>query len=237
MARAAGASASTADSIESLLARLGADIHLDGQVAMVDDYLGERPQRLGQHGLQLSVIQFRPRGRQSGLHCIRAITGLSSPTTVVSRPKIAAVASVILRTVGGIDALVVEAATEGTWGNNIQYLHLGFVGANLQFWQETLANPASRSITVDLLFLFLAVSMWMLLEARRVGIKHGWLYVILGIFIAISVTFPLFMMNRERALSKLEGTSAAGELNITEGAIIAFSALVACAYTFIALVR
>jgi hypothetical protein len=134
----------------------------------------------------------------------------------------------------GVIALL---ALIGTWGNNIQYLHLGFVGANLQFWQETLANPASRSITVDLLFLFLAVSMWMLLEARRIGMKHGWLYVILGIFIAISVTFPLFMMNREQALSKREGTSAAGELNMTEGAIIAFSALVACAYTIIALVR
>jgi hypothetical protein len=132
----------------------------------------------------------------------------------------------------GLTALL---ALIGTWGNNIKYLSLGFVGANLQFWQETLANPASRSITVDVLFLFLAVSLWMLLEARRIGMKNAWLYVIFGIFIAISVTFPLFMLNREQALANLEGNARAGKLNISEVAILAFSAVVACAYTFIAL--
>ena len=125
----------------------------------------------------------------------------------------------------------------GTWGNNVQYLSLGFVGGNLRFWQETLANPASRSITVDVWFLGLAVCLWMLLEARRIGMKNAWLYVIFGIFIAISVTFPLFMLNREQALSKLEGNSTAGQLNISEIAILAFIAVVACAYTFIALAR
>jgi hypothetical protein len=125
----------------------------------------------------------------------------------------------------------------GTWGNNVQYASLGLVGANLRFWQETLTNPASRSITVDIMFLFLCVSLWMLLEARRIGMKNAWLYVIFGIFIAISVTFPLFMLNREQALSKIEGNSTAGELNISEIAILAFSAVVACAYMYIALTR
>lgn len=125
----------------------------------------------------------------------------------------------------------------GTWGNNIQYLSLGFVGANLQFWQETLANPASRSITVDVLFLFLAVSLWMLLEARRIGMKNAWLYVIFGIFIAISVTFPLFMLIREQVLAEQEGGSTAGKLNTSEITILVFSAVVSCAYTFIALTR
>lgn len=126
----------------------------------------------------------------------------------------------------------------GTWGNNIQYLSLGLFGANLQFWQDTLANPASRSITVDLLLLFLPVSLWMLVEARRIGMKNAWLYVILGIFIAISVTFPLFMLNREQTLARLDqNPTSAGRLNISEIAILAFSAVVACAYTFIALIR
>jgi hypothetical protein len=134
--------------------------------------------------------------------------------------------------------LVALLAFIGTWGNNIQYLSLGFVGANLQFWQETLVNPASRSITVDVMFLFLAVSVWMFLEARRVGMKGAWLYVIFGVLIAISVTFPLFMLNRERALSKLDGVSSAtGKLNGIEIAILVFIAFIACAYTFMTLTR
>lgn len=134
----------------------------------------------------------------------------------------------------GITSLL---ALIGTWGNNVQYLSLGFVGANVKFWQETLANPASRSITVDILFLFLAVSVWMFFEARRIGMKNAWLYVVFGIFIAISVTFPLFMLNREQALSKLDDSSTTGELSISEICILAFSAVVAFVYSVIALTR
>ena len=130
--------------------------------------------------------------------------------------------------------LVALIALVGTWGNNIQYLNLGFLGANLKFWQDTLANPASRSITVDVLLLFVAVAVWMLLEARRLGMKGGWLYVIFGILIAISVTFPLFMLNRERALARSGGASA-GSLSPTEVAILLFSGVVACGYTVAAL--
>ena len=47
-------------------------------------------------------------------------------------------------------ALIGLLALFGTWNNNVHYLDLGFLGANLRFWEETLANPASRSITVDI---------------------------------------------------------------------------------------
>lgn len=133
--------------------------------------------------------------------------------------------------------LIALLALVGTWGNNVQYLSLGFVGANLRFWQETLANPASRSITVDVMFLFLAVSVWMLMEARRIGMKGAWLYVIFGILVAISVTFPLFMIHRERALARLDGTSTTGQLAGGEVGMLAFSAILACAYTALALTR
>ncbi len=74
--------------------------------------------------------------------------------------------------------LVGLIALAGTWGNNIEYLNLGIVGANVRFWQETLVNPASRSITVDILFLSFAAIVWMLLEARRLSIRGAWLYVL-----------------------------------------------------------
>src|SRR5678815_5745716 len=92
--------------------------------------------------------------------------------------------------------LIALLALVGTWGNNVAYLSLGFVGANATFWQETLANPASRSITVDIFFLGLAVFVWMVLEARRLGLRGVWLYLVFGMLVAISVTVPIFLINR-----------------------------------------
>src|SRR3546814_21041112 len=91
----------------------------------------------------------------------------------------------ILCIVYGLIALL---ALAGTWAHNVAYLSRGFVGANVAFWHDTLANPASRSITVDLFFLGLAIFVWMILEARRLGMRGVWLYLVFGMLIAISVT-------------------------------------------------
>jgi hypothetical protein len=115
----------------------------------------------------------------------------------------------VLSTIYAATALV---ALIGTWGNNAAYLDLGIVGANLHFWQETLVNPASRSITVDILLLSLAVIVWMLLEARRLSMKGVWLYVLAGLFIAISAAFPAFLIHRERILARREDSTEAGSL-------------------------
>lgn len=105
-------------------------------------------------------------------------------------------------------------ALVGTWGNNLQYMGLGFIGFQVRFWEDTLANPASRSITVDLLFIALAATVWMLLEARRLGMRVPWLYVVGSLLIAASVMFPLFMINRERTLPKLEAVPSGGSLRV-----------------------
>lgn len=122
-------------------------------------------------------------------------------------------------------ALIGLTALVGTWGNNLQYASLGFLGANLHFWQETLATPASRSITVDILFLALAATTWMLLEARRLGMRGAWLYIVFGTLIAISFTFPLFLINRERALARTSYGSPAGTL--TPGDLFGLAGLAA----------
>ena len=122
-------------------------------------------------------------------------------------------------------------ALVGTWGNNVAYLSLGFVGANTAFWQETLANPASRSITVDLFFLGLAVFVWMVLEARRLGMRLVWLYLLFGMLVAISVTVPIFLINRERALAAREPSSAAGTLSAPDIAGLVLVTAAICVYT------
>jgi hypothetical protein len=111
-----------------------------------------------------------------------------------------------LSIVYGVIAFV---ALVGTWSQNIAYFRaddgvaLGFVLATVRFWSDTFATPASGSITVDLLLFFAAAAVFMVLESRRLGIRWVWAYVVLGVLIAISVTFPLFLIARERRLAAI----------------------------------
>ena len=132
-------------------------------------------------------------------------------------------------------ALIALLALVGTWGNNAAYSSLGFMGANTAFWQATLANPASRSITVDVFFLGIAMFIWMVLEARRLGMRGVWLYLLFGMLVAISVTVPVFLINRERALAAREPSSAAGTLSALDivGLVLVTAAI--CVYTAITL--
>ena len=125
----------------------------------------------------------------------------------------------------------------GTWGNNIAYLKLGFLGANVQFWADTLANPASQSITVDIFLLGYAVFVWMLLEARRLQMRGVWLYVVLGFLIAISVTVPVFLINRERALAEREPLRHSNTLRSGDVFGLVVLGVAFLAYTAITLMR
>jgi hypothetical protein len=127
--------------------------------------------------------------------------------------------------------LIAVLALIGTWGNNIAYLHLGVAEVNGAFVADTLVNPASRSITVDLLFLLLAVFIWMVLEARRLGMRAVWLYLFFGAAVAISVTVPIFLINRERALATRESRDVAGTLRKGDIIGLVATAGIAIAYT------
>ena len=120
------------------------------------------------------------------------------------------------KTLAWIYGFVSVLALIGTWGNNIHYMSAGLspLDVNILFWKETLANPASRSITVDILFLSIPVTIWMMMEARRLQMRGIWFYLVGSLLIAVSMTFPLFMALRER---KLAATQAeAGTLNAAE---------------------
>ena len=99
--------------------------------------------------------------------------------------------------------LIAAVALVATWSQNLAYFQGaagpgGFLGAFMAFIDDTRVNPASRSITVDIALFTLAGSAFMILEARRLGIRFVWAYILLGFLVAISVTFPLFMIARER---------------------------------------
>lgn len=101
----------------------------------------------------------------------------------------------------GVYALIALGALVATWSQNLAYSddlpHLLST-----FWTETKVNPASRSITADILLLSLAGTIWMVIEARKHQVKFVWLYVVGAFFIAISVTFPLFLIAREVKLAE-----------------------------------
>lgn len=135
-------------------------------------------------------------------------------------------------------ALIGAAAFAGTWGNILGVVReLGFWAGTVRFWQDTLVNESSRFITVDLLFLGLAMVVFMVLEARRLGIPGVWIYVVLGLLVAISLTVPVFMIQRERRLGALEPSAPAGTLGTSDVVGLVLLALVSTIYALVALTR
>ena len=135
-------------------------------------------------------------------------------------------------------ALIGGLAFVGTWGNVLGLLKRnGFWQGTLVFWQDVLVNEAGRFITIDILFLGLAVVVWMILEARRLHLPGVWLYVVFGLFIAISLAVPLFLIHRERKLAALEPNAPAGAVHKADIAGVVFLLLAFTAYALVALSR
>jgi Terpene cyclase DEP1 len=96
--------------------------------------------------------------------------------------------------------LIALAALVATWSQNLQY---GGGASPMQYLLDLKASPASRSFTLDIGFFLLAGAVLMVAEARRLEVRWVWLYVIFGFIVAISVTFPLFLIAREWRLAKI----------------------------------
>jgi hypothetical protein len=140
-------------------------------------------------------------------------------------------------------AAVSLVALVGTWYQNLWYFRrdegwvLGFALATGRFWSETLVTPASTSITVDFGLLLLPVFALMVIESRRLGIRFVWTYIVLGILVAISVTFPLFLIARElRLQAQGEVTREVGITALDGLGLVALGAAM-CGFTLWTLVR
>lgn len=108
-----------------------------------------------------------------------------------------------------------------TWHQNAAYLGGDPVSSTVQFWRETLVTPASVSIMVDLFLLGLAVVVWMVAEARRLGVPYVWVYVAMGALVAISVSVPLFLIARERRQRVLRPAGEA--VVLSSGDVVGFA--------------
>ena len=85
----------------------------------------------------------------------------------------------------------------GTWTYNIQA-----IGQRTDFLGDWVANgPAVGSLTMDLLIMAVAACAFIVIEGRRLGMRHLWAYIVFSGLTAIAFTFPLFLANRERHLA------------------------------------
>jgi hypothetical protein len=73
------------------------------------------------------------------------------------------------------------------------------------------SGPSVSSLTVDLLVVAIAGSMLIIVEAKRLGMKRGWLYVALSGVTAFAFTFPLFLAMRERRLEAMRSANSPAE--------------------------
>lgn len=65
------------------------------------------------------------------------------------------------------------------------------------------SGAAVSSITVDLLVVAVAGCVFLVVEARRLGMQRAWLYIVLSGVTAFAFTFPLFLAMRQRRLTQL----------------------------------
>jgi hypothetical protein len=128
--------------------------------------------------------------------------------------------SKVLCAVYGAIALV---ALIGTWSQNAAYFDNpgGFL---VEFVNDSKVTPASRSLSVDIVLFFLAAAILMVIEARKHRIRFVWAYIVGGLAIAISVTFPLFLIARELRVGKTE-TTQLGTVDTVLLAVLAVAAV------------
>lgn len=71
------------------------------------------------------------------------------------------------------------------------------------FVQLANANPAAQSLSRDLLVGASAVTIWMVVESRRLQMRHLWVVLLSSVTIAFAFAAPFFLFLRERRLAEL----------------------------------
>ena len=86
-----------------------------------------------------------------------------------------------------------------TWYFNLTY------DGSTGYVQAWFANAASSSAAVDLLVLAAAVSVFVVTEGWRLGMRWPLAYVVAGVVVAMAFAVPLFLLVRERVLQARRG--------------------------------
>lgn len=87
----------------------------------------------------------------------------------------------------------------GTWSFNV----LAIIQMRDYIGDLTTSGPAVSSFGIDLLVVAVAGSVFIIVEARRLRMRFGWLYVAGAALTAFAFTFPLFLAMRQRRTTEL----------------------------------
>lgn len=91
------------------------------------------------------------------------------------------------------------------WLANLEFMQQYGASFDLaMFVQLANANPAARSLSRDLLVGATAVTIWMVVESRRLGMRHLWLVLLSAVTIAFAFAAPFFLFLRERRLAEMD---------------------------------
>jgi hypothetical protein len=72
------------------------------------------------------------------------------------------------------------------------------------YWDAWFQTPLDWVLSLDILIVAIAGSAFMIFEAKKLGMKRVWLYIVVSGVTAFAFTFPLFLAMRERKLRQLE---------------------------------
>ncbi len=96
------------------------------------------------------------------------------------------------------------------WLANLEFMRMSTSAFNLGlFVQLANANPAAQSLSRDLLIGASAITIWIVLEARRLKMRGLWIVLLSCLTIAFACGAPLFLFLRERRLQELQRLGAA----------------------------
>ncbi|MFN5194381.1 MAG: DUF2834 domain-containing protein [Cyanobacteriota bacterium] len=91
------------------------------------------------------------------------------------------------------------------WMANLEFMRQQGAGFDVaHFVQMANANPAAASLSRDLAVAATAVTVWMVVEGRRLAIKGLPLVLLSCVTVAFAFGAPLFLYLRERRLQELE---------------------------------
>jgi len=57
-------------------------------------------------------------------------------------------------------------------------------------------NPYSSGYSVDVFLCWVALAIWVFYESKALGVKHGWVCLVLGAFPGVAVGLPLYLVLR-----------------------------------------
>ena len=101
------------------------------------------------------------------------------------------------------------------WLANLDYMRAYGSSFDLGlFVQLANANPAAQSLSRDLLVGASAVTIWMVVESRRLQMRHLWVVLLSSVTIAFAFAAPLFLCLRERRLAELARQASAGSADL-----------------------